>query len=266
MTADPEFTFWLGTHEVSWLARPDVAVPLFISHVRLRDRRSMPRAVAPWACDSGGFTELDRHGVDAFADGPAPYVAALRRYRDEIGSLAWAAPQDWMCEPSMLAKTGLTVAEHQRLTVDNYLRMRELAPELPVIPVLQGWDHEDYLRCADLYSAAGVDLPAEPLVGLGSVCRRNRTGTVRDIALSLGDCGLRLHVFGAKGAGAVRLASYAISADSLAWSYNARRKPALAGCRHKSCANCPRFALRWRERLLACLDAPRQLDLFGRTA
>ncbi len=34
------------------------------------------------------------------------------RYRDEIGCLLWAAPQDWMCEPWITAKTGLTVAEH----------------------------------------------------------------------------------------------------------------------------------------------------------
>jgi len=27
---------------------------------------------------------------------PEQYVAAVRRYRDEIGNLDWAAPQDWM--------------------------------------------------------------------------------------------------------------------------------------------------------------------------
>ena len=44
-----------------------------------------------------------------------------------------------MCEPFMLAKTGLTVAEHQARTVANYLELRSLAPELPFVPVLQGW-------------------------------------------------------------------------------------------------------------------------------
>ena len=66
-------------------------------------------------------------------------MAAVRRYRDEIGGLEWAAPMDWMCEPFMLAKTGLTVAEHQARTVANYLELRSLAPELPFVPVLQGW-------------------------------------------------------------------------------------------------------------------------------
>jgi len=52
---------------------------------------------------------------------------------------------DWMSEPIMLAKTGLTVAVHQARTVANYLALRDLAPDLPFIPVLQGWRLDDYL-------------------------------------------------------------------------------------------------------------------------
>jgi hypothetical protein len=43
-----------------------------------------------------------------------------------------------MCEPWITAKTGRTVAEHQRRTVDNLVRLRGLAPDLPIIPVVQG--------------------------------------------------------------------------------------------------------------------------------
>jgi hypothetical protein len=99
-------------------------------------------------------------------------VAAVRRYRDEIGRLAWAAPQDWMCEPWIIAKTGLSIAEHQRRTVENYLTLRTLAPDLPFIPVIQGWRRSDYLACVEMYVEAGVDLATAPVVGLGSVCRR----------------------------------------------------------------------------------------------
>lgn len=92
---------------------------------------------------------------------------------DEIGRLEWAAPQDWMCEPFMPAKTGLTVAEHQVRTVENYLELRSLAPERPFVPVPQGWKLDDYVRCVDLYyELTGIDLAAQPLVGIGSVCRR----------------------------------------------------------------------------------------------
>jgi len=72
-------------------------------------------------------------------------------HRDEIGSLESAAPMDWMCEPFMLAKTRLTIAEHQLRTATNYLEMRSRAPDLPFVPVLQGWTLDDYLRCVALY-------------------------------------------------------------------------------------------------------------------
>src|SRR5690242_3031627 len=89
---------------------------------------------------------------------PRDYAAEWKVYRSEIGRLQWIAPQDWMCEPIVLAKTGKTVEEHQRLTVENYLELRSIDPEMPFIPVLQGWHPEDYLRCVDMYHAAGVDL------------------------------------------------------------------------------------------------------------
>lgn len=44
-----------------------------------------------------------------------------------------------MCEPSMLKKTGKTVQEHQTLTINNFIELRQLAADLPIIPVLQGW-------------------------------------------------------------------------------------------------------------------------------
>jgi hypothetical protein len=45
-----------------------------------------------------------------------------------------------------------------------------------------------------------------------------------------------------------------LSADSLAWSFEARRAAPLAGCRHANCANCLRYAAAWRERTLSWLD------------
>ena len=51
-----------------------------------------------------------------------------------------------MCEPFILEKTELPVEEHQRRTVPNFLHLKELAPDLPFAPVLQGWTLEDHLR------------------------------------------------------------------------------------------------------------------------
>src|SRR6266511_4128228 len=71
-----------------------------------------------------------------------------------------------MCEPFMLDRTGRSVADHQAATVDNYCRLRQLAPTLPFIPVLQGWRLGDYLACVDRYAAAGAGLPCPAARGI----------------------------------------------------------------------------------------------------
>lgn len=252
--------FWLGTHHPHWLAT--AGVPLFVSYRRLAGRRTLPRAVAPWALDSGGFTELSMYG--AWTVPPREYAAAVRRYRDEIGRLGWAAPQDWMCEPWITARTGLSVAEHQVRTVGNFLDLKAIDGSLPIIPVLQGWTLADYERCASLYELAGVALGAEPVVGLGSVCRRQATREAAAIVTAMASYGFRLHGFGFKLGGLGECGHALASADSLAWSYTARRRPPIDGHGHLNCANCIVFALTWRERVVSMLATPRprQLDLW----
>lgn len=153
--------FYLGTHHPAWLA--SAPVPLFVSDRRLRGYKRLPRAGVSWALDSGGFTELFQHGSSQQGPTPAQYVAQIRRYYDEVGKLDWAASQDWMCEPWILKKTGLSIAEHHDRTVDNYVRLRDLAvaadvPEDLIWPTAQEWEPDDFLRCVDRYYRAGVDL------------------------------------------------------------------------------------------------------------
>lgn len=261
--------FFLGVHRPHWLAT--AGVPLFVSHRTLKDRRTLPVAAAPWALDSGGFTEINLYGE--WRTTPAEYAAAVRRYRDEIGQLDWASPQDWMNEPAVIAKTGLTVTEHQRRTVANYLDLRTLDAQLPFVPVLQGWTVADYLRCADLYEQAGVDLTAEKVVGVGTVCRRQDTLTADLIFTGLAERGISLHGFGVKMDGLRRYAHALTSADSMAWSYGARqdahkrvtaRRP-VPPCGKNTCANCLHYALAWRRRALTACNSPQQLTL-GATA
>ena len=263
--------FYLGTHMPNWLAT--AGVPLFVSHRRLAGRRSLPRAAAPWALDSGGFSELSLFG--GWRTTAEEYVADVRRYDLEIGRLDWAAPQDWMCEPIMLGKTGKTVDEHQLLTVRNFVRLQELwygitADESPFMPVLQGMSEADYLRCADLYLEHGVDVRDYELVGIGSVCRRQATEEIGAILKAIKahvDPDLPVHLFGVKTLGLRRYGDEATTADSLAWSFdgrywsdksnalNAREGGGqLCGTVHprgaKNCANCLPYALAWRERVL----------------
>lgn len=266
--------FYLGIHQPSWLAT--VPEPLFVSHRRLADRRTLPRRVgigwkglisASWALDSGGFSELSMFGE--WRTTPAEYVAAVVRYDTEIGHLDWAAPQDWMCEPQILAKTRLTVAEHQNRTVANYLELcgRWAAAsdeECPFMPVLQGWTFSDYHRHADAYQAAGVDLAEQHLVGLGSVCRRQGTGLVGRLVRSLSPW-LALHAFGVKTTGLGQYGAMVETADSMAWSAGGRRVP---GCTpsHANEANCLRYALDWRTRVIGSIGGAEQFDLFARVS
>ncbi len=241
--------FWLGTHRPNWLER--TGVPLMVSHRTLAPRKTLPRALGPWVLDSGGFTELSMFGE--WRTTPGDYLAAVERYHDEIGNMVWAAPQDWMCEPWIIAKTGLSVREHQRRTVDNYLELTRQS-EAPFIPVLQGWTRADYLDHIRMYGRAGVHLGLLPIVGLGSVCRRASERDIVDIIEELHGLGLKLHGFGVKKA-ALKNAGYLFeSADSMAWSFTARRDVPLDGCTHKTCTNCLRYALEWRQKVTRTMD------------
>jgi hypothetical protein len=247
--------FWLGAHHPRWLAT--VGVPLMVSRRSLAGRNSLPRAAEAWVCDSGGFTELSLNG--SWTVPAHVYAREARRFADEIGRMTWAAPQDWMCEDAILAKTGLTVAEHQARTVGNYLDLMAINDTLPIIPVVQGQTVADYERCMVLYDRAGIDLAAQPLVGVGSICRRQSTAEAAAIIATLAEAGLALHGFGLKLDGLAASADYLTSADSLAWSRDARWNPPLDGHTHASCANCVHWAMRWRERVLDVLRAPRQM-------
>lgn len=254
--------FYLGTHVPSWLWREELRdVPLFLSHAKLKWRVTpFPRAIAKWALDSGGFSEIKAHGRWTIT--PQEYIAAVRRYSRELGNLEWAAPQDWMCEPPMILKTGLSVIRHQHLTVANYIELKNLAPDLPFIPVLQGWEMDDYLRCLEMYDAVGIDLRQEPLVGVGSVCRRQNTDEIGAIFSMLNGKGLhRLHGFGVKRGGVERYGRHLASSDSLAWSIGARmrardeaRRGITRTCPKKTCGNCMHYALEWRDQLHQAIE------------
>jgi hypothetical protein len=265
----PGFTFYLGTHRPLWLA--ELSIPLFVSYRTISKVGRLPVARGPWALDSGGFTELNMHGCWKI---PAKqYADDVRRYQREVGNLQWCAPQDWMCEREVLCKTKLTIPEHQRRTVRSYLELRDMG--IPVIPVLQGWAAHDYMDCIDLYENAGVNLRAEPVVGVGTMCRRKvvTAGSMWIFKAALlfdqlsANYGLHLHAFGLQknglsfelplgpGGRPTEVWQMLASSDSLAWSDAARHRPPRNACRgkHQHCNNCMDFALEWRDDLIGAI-------------
>jgi hypothetical protein len=235
----PAPTVWLGG-DVSALWW---GVPVLVSYGRLRDAKTLPAASAPWVLDSRGFTELSRHGRWTI---PAEqYAADVRRYADEIGHLQWVAPQDWPASAAMLARTGLTEADHQARTVASVVQLRGMLPGQDVLPVLTGTDAAGYARMIGMYAAVGIDVTAE-LVGVGALVGRTPAETA-DIIRTLHAAGVRrMHGFGVKGRALDLIGPLLESVDSAAWSLEARH--GAGRCTHglaKHERNCPAAAKAW---------------------
>ncbi|SFS73600.1 hypothetical protein [Streptomyces sp. ok210] len=264
--------FYLTTHKRHWVKLTHV--PLFLKSEHFAVARTLPQALGPYAVDSGGFSELQRHG--RWTRTPRQHVDDLRRIWEHVGPYDWAAGQDWMCEdliihggqagPNHFVGTHLSVEEHQRRTVENFLELRSLAPDLRIIPTLQGSTIPEYEYCRELYERAGVNLRAEPTVGLGSVCRLQSTNEGAAIVTAMAAHGLRLHGFGFKTLGLTKVGHLLASADSAAWSYHARKRPPLPGHTHKNCANCFDYAMRWRTRVINAIPTWHQPTLEGSEA
>lgn len=182
--------------------------------------------------DSGAFTKLAKHGC--YPEPPGVYARQLHRLHTAgVVRIVAAVAQDYMCEPFMLERTGLTVAEHQRLTVERYDALVTVLTELfggpppfPIMPVLQGFTPGDYLTHLTMY---GDRLTPGMWVGVGSVCKRQ--GSIETIeTLLAGIWGvrpdLRLHGFGVKYTAMTSPLVRALlhSADSMAWSFSAAQK------------------------------------------
>lgn len=202
--------------------------------------------------DSGAFTELSTHG--RYRSTPAEYAAEILRWSHN-GRMLAAVSQDYMCEPWILERTGLTLADHQRLTIERYDEL--IACDVGgvyVMPVLQGYAPADYVA---RLSAYGARLARGAWVGVGSVCKRNGDqGAIEDVLLVIHRArpDLRLHGFGLKttalSSGLVRGPLY--TADSMAWSFAARKQGRNA--------NDWTEARRWVESMMA---RPQQMSMGG---
>lgn len=212
--------FYVGLHQPSDCRHFERA---FVSVNRLRTRRK-PLGCSAWIMDSGAFTEIATHG--RYRTDVADYAAEINRWAYPGSGLVAAVAQDYMCEPWIVAKSGLSIAEHQRLTIERYDALLPLVSDVYVMPVLQGYTVADYLSHLDQY---GDRLAQGAYVGVGSVCKRNTD--IRQIeailcAIKRKRPDLRLHGFGLK---STALSSALVvdalhSADSMAWSYAARKQ------------------------------------------
>jgi hypothetical protein len=211
--------FYVGLHQPSDARHFDRCM---VSVSRLRDRVS-DFQVGAWMMDSGAFMELKLFG--AYRDTPAAYAAQIRRWA-RCGTLMAAVAQDYMVEPFMLERTGMDVETHQRLTIERYDALLAEQTGTYILPVLQGYQPAEYLAHLAQY---GARLSPGAWVGVGSVCKRNGDpGAIRDVLYTISRArpDLRLHGFGIKrtALSSALVRDYLYSADSMAWSFAARRQ------------------------------------------
>lgn len=185
--------FYVGLHQPADAKHFGLAC---ISINRLRGRKK-PVDCGDVLVDSGAFTELANFG--RYRHSVVEYADELRRlHRAGVVAISAAVAQDYMCEPWMLAKTGLTILDHQRLTIERYDALLACDIDVPIMPVLQGFAPSDYANHVEQY---GARLKPGMWVGVGSVCKRQGDPTaivavLRAIRAIRPD--LRLHGFGVK--------------------------------------------------------------------
>jgi hypothetical protein len=275
--------FFTGIHQPSDAQHFGAA---FVSASRLWTRKSGFR-VRDWIMDSMAFTEVAGHG--RYRHKVEEYAAQIKRWSTN-GNLLAAIAQDWMCEDVALKRAAIAertlpapegfdhddtsayrklgevpwahkgqreeqLLAHQERTIERYdVLMKCDVGGVTIIPVLQGYASEEYVRHIEMY---GDRLKPGMWVGVGSVCKRNGDPHAIErvlLAIKEGRPDLRLHGFGLK---TTALSSPLVNellhtADSMAWSYAARREGRNP--------NDWREARSWTERIGA---RPLQYGLFG---
>lgn len=193
-----------------------------ISVTRLKNRRKRV-ACKHVAVDSGAYSIIEKYGY--YPDSVGVYAQQILRLLDVIDGIDFVSPQDYMCESWILAKTGLDVAAHQRMTVERYDQLCALVSDsVYVLPVLQGYQPSEYIAHIRQY---GERLAPGAWVGVGSVCRRNSQMAAAEaviMAIHEERPDLRLHGFGLKTTAlySTIVQQCLYSADSVAWTWDAR--------------------------------------------
>ncbi|MGK5677619.1 DUF7221 family queuine tRNA-ribosyltransferase-like protein [Actinoplanes sp. URMC 104] len=234
---------WVGADvDAFWWKQPQ---QILVSAERLARLKTLPVARTWWVLDSGAYKHLQRNG--RWTVSAAQYAADIRRWAAAIGKLRWAAPQDWPAAAAALAATGLTEYEHQLRTLRSVLDLRAAGTGVHIIPVLTGLTVAGYLRHMDMYRRAGIDLTAEPLVGVGALLGRPYAEQAEIVRVLHAAGVTRMHAFGGKNQLVAEVGHLLTSIDSAGWSDEARRT--VGRCTHGQGveweANCPQYAADW---------------------
>ena len=174
------------------------------------------------ALDSAGFVAMVRYG---------DYPWSVKDYMDLVaaGTWAWYSAPDFCCEPEVAGshnEVSMRVARTACMlgVVNREADERGLTRPMPI---LQGWEKDDYLRCADLLPI--WEWPS--LVGVGSMCRRDVGGPNGIVAIVEAldqrlPSHVKFHLFGVKSFALDVIGNHPriASVDSMAWDFALRKK------------------------------------------
>lgn len=187
---------YIGVDHVSYMK----AVPKYCwSYYELQNRRKPLPKLGSFLLDSGGFQFIKNH---------SKYTKTIEEYLEKVLFLQpdIFVSRDWMCEPSQLKITRLSVQQHMNRTVYEQYNIMRLVEhhsfldydEFPkFMGVIQGWKLNDYLHCIDQLKEHGLILD---YMGIGTLCRRNKVNEIIEIGKAIKKelPNTKLHGFGVK--------------------------------------------------------------------
>jgi len=124
--------------------------------------------------DSGGFSFFLRSGDYEFY--PLQYVRLAKKLNAK-----YVAVLDYPCEPQNIPKRAEYLKTNiQRIerTIENAIKLMDLAPDLPWVFVLQGYNPQEYLYSIDRAKEQGL---LTDVVGIGTLCARKSINEARQI-------------------------------------------------------------------------------------
>jgi len=163
-------------------------------------------------CDSGAFQLFGRYSDFPFTP---------EQYLEFINSLSpdFFATMDYPCEPFIREKIHSSVKDCIDKTIENTAKIIDIPSCSSFVPVLQGWNEDDYVQCIEDFKSRGL---LTDYMAVGTLCRRGDNKKILSILRTIKrnlPQGCKLHGFGVKISLLKIAETYNLleSCDSAAW-------------------------------------------------
>ena len=171
-------------------------VKCLVNYATHRTKPPLPNNMNTLFVDAGGYGILTK--LKDYPFSPNTYFRDLR-----ILKPAYWGSMDYPCHPPFLKRLGRTVTEQIIATLNNQILLMEhdQFDQVPgqFIPVIQGWEMDDYLYCIDAMRDNGL---LTDYMAIGSLKRprkgNNGPNQTKQLILQIAKelPGTRLHIFG----------------------------------------------------------------------